>query len=169
MKYVYRVAIAVVALGIAVAAFPLMNGMVVAQSNEAMLLPPHPQKLIVESDNSPVEFSIEVADDELERARGLMFRRDFPADRGMLFVFDETAQRGFWMRNTPLPLDLLFIAESGRVVAIRKGVPFNEATISPIYPVRFVLELNEGTASMRGIKIGARLRHPIIDAISGVR
>lgn len=138
-----------------------------ASAEQAMLLPPHDEPLVIESDAGPRSFVIEVADEERERSAGLMFRRDLPKDRGMLFIFEKTAQRGFWMRNTPLPLDLLFIAESGRVVAIRKGVPFSEEVIAPIYPVRFVLELHEGTAARLGIRIGARLRHPLIDEISG--
>ncbi|MEX0343695.1 MAG: DUF192 domain-containing protein [Rhizobiaceae bacterium] len=168
MKDVFRVAIVAVAL-VAVTATLLVTNNSHAQLNEPMLLPPHAVPLVIETSGGTAEFTIEVADDEIERARGLMFRRDFPADRGMLFVFDNTAQRGFWMRNTPLPLDLLFISESGRVVAIRRGVPFSDSTISPIYPVRFVLELNEGTAAAKGIKIGARIRHPVVDAISGFR
>ncbi len=162
---VARVAVALAVLSVSL----LVTDSSHAQSNKPMLLPPDAEQLTIEARGGTAEFTIEVADDETERARGLMFRRDFPADRGMLFVFDNTAQRGFWMRNTPLPLDLLFISESGRVVAIRKGVPFSEATISPIYPVRFVLELNEGTAALLGIKIGARVRHPVIDEISGFR
>lgn len=138
-------------------------------AGEALMLPPHPDPLTIEADAGEVRYIIEIADDEEERARGLMFRTELEADRGMLFIFDQTARRGFWMKNTPLPLDMLFIAESGRVVAIRKGVPLSEEIVAPIYPVRFVLELNEGTAADAGIRIGARVRHPLVDAVSGAR
>lgn len=138
-------------------------------AGQAMLLPPHAEPLIVETGGGPKSFVIEVADEEEERSRGLMFRRDLPTERGMLFIFEDTARRGFWMQNTPLPLDLIFIAESGRVVAIREGVPFSEEVIAPIYPVRFVLELHKGTAAASGIRIGARMRHPLIDVISGAQ
>ncbi|MEZ5811131.1 MAG: DUF192 domain-containing protein [Rhizobiaceae bacterium] len=153
----------------AITAMVAVKSLSAGAADEAMLLPPHPEPLTIETDAGEASYTIEIADNEEERARGLMFRTQLDADRGMLFVFDLTAQRGFWMKNTPLPLDLLFIAESGRVVAIRKGVPFSEEIIAPIYPVRFVLELNEGTAENAGIRIGARVRHPLVDAISGAR
>jgi len=140
-----------------------------AKAGQAMVLPPHPEPLVAETAQGRRSFVIEVADNGFERSRGLMFRRDLPADRGMLFVFERTSPRGFWMRNTPLPLDLIFISESGRVVAIRKGAPFSDELIAPAYPVRFVLELHEGAAAQSGIEIGARLRHPLIDEISGAR
>ncbi len=143
------------------------TGSMSAFAGQPMLLPPHPVLLTVETAGGPVQFSVEVADDQDERARGLMFRRDLPADRGMLFIFEATARQGFWMRNTPLPLDLIFVAEDGRAVAINSGVPFSEELIAPIYAVRFVLELHEGTAKKSGIRIGDRLRHPLIDKISG--
>ncbi len=137
-----------------------------SKAGTAMRLEVDPEPLLVETTDGKISFQIEVADVEEERSRGLMFRRDLPAGRGMLFVFENNARRGFWMRNTPLPLDLLFISQSGRVVAIRQGVPFSETAISPVNPVRFVLELHKGSAERNGIKIGARLRHRIIDTIA---
>jgi uncharacterized membrane protein (UPF0127 family) len=143
------------------------SGLVAAQSGEPMLLPVDPAPLIVETAAGEREFSIEVADDNAERSRGLMFRRDLPETRGMLFVFEETRRVAFWMKNTPLPLDLIFIGEDGRVQAILPGEPFSEAPIAPRGPVRFVLEVHEGTAKELGIMAGDRLRHPEIDAIAG--
>jgi uncharacterized membrane protein (UPF0127 family) len=135
--------------------------------NRAMVLPVDPVPLVAETAGGPSKFSIEVADDVNERSLGLMFREDLPADRGMLFVFEETRPVGFWMKNTPLPLDLIFIGDDGKVKAIRQGEPLSEAVIAPNDAVRFVLELNAGTASARKIETGDQMRHPQIDAVGG--
>jgi uncharacterized membrane protein (UPF0127 family) len=113
------------------------------------------------------QFTIEVADDDREREIGLMHRRFMEDNRGMLFVFPTTRRLGFWMRNTPLPLDLIFIGEDGRIVAIRQGQPFSEAAISPPEPARFVLEVKAGIAERNGLAVGDRMRHPEIDRIAG--
>lgn len=137
----------------------------VAHAQQPMLLPVDPAPLVV--DGGGLSFSIEVADDPVERSAGLMYRRIMPDNRGMLFVFETTRQVGFWMKNTPLPLDLIFIGEDGEVKAVMHGVPFSEASISPGADVRFVLELKAGTAQKAGIAKGVRLRHPRIDEIAG--
>lgn len=140
-----------------------------ALEGEAMMLPVDPAPLIATTTSGEKRFTIEVADDPGERERGLMFRQNLPADRGMLFVFESTRPVGFWMRNTPLPLDLVFIREDGTVAAIKRGEPFSEATISTPTPIRFVLELEHGTASRAGLKPGDRLEHPRIAAASNGR
>ncbi|MCO5071247.1 MAG: DUF192 domain-containing protein [Rhizobiaceae bacterium] len=134
--------------------------------SKAMILPVDPAPLIVETDKGDLPFKIEIADDASERSMGLMFRDYLPPDQGMLFIFEQTRQVGFWMKNTKLPLDLIFISENGTVKAIKRGEPMSEAPIAPDAPVRFVLELNAGTAAKRGIVSGARIHHPVIDAIS---
>lgn len=143
-----------------VAAFALGHLHAGAADQEPLRLPIDPAPLEVETARGPVAFSIEIADDPSERERGLMFRQQLEPDRGMLFVFERTARQSFWMRNTPLPLDLIFISENGRIVAIHPGEPFSERPVSPVYPARFVLELNRGTAAARGMKLGDRVRHP---------
>jgi uncharacterized membrane protein (UPF0127 family) len=110
-----------------------------------------------------VTFKIEVADDESERSAGLMYRNYLPADRGMLFIFPQQRQVGFWMKNTPLPLDLVFIDQNGVVQGVRPGEPFSEAAITPGVPVQYVLELKQGTAARLGIQEGVEIRHPRID------
>ena len=132
-----------------------------------MLLPVDPAPLVAETASGEKRFQIEIADTALEHAQGLMFRRVMPDDRGMLFVFPQTRRMAFWMKNTPMPLDLLFIDEEGVVRAIRQGVPFSEAEIAPPVEVRFVLELKAGTAQKAGIAEGARFSHPQIEAASG--
>ena len=138
-----------------------------AADSRAMRLPVQMVKLAADTATGEKFFSIEVADESSEQERGLMFREDMPDDRGMLFDLGVTRQASFWMENTPMPLDLLFIGEDGRVRAILPGQPFSRAAISPGVPVRFVLELKQGTSEKNGIAPGDRLRHPVIDAVAG--
>lgn len=127
-----------------------------------MLLPVHPAPLIIETEAGERQFFIEVAVKPDEHSQGLMFRTEMPDNRGMLFVFDRSAPRSFWMKNTPMPLDLLFIGDDGIVGAIQPGEPFSEAQIAPPVSARFVLELKAGTSGQMGIEVGSRLRHPLI-------
>jgi len=138
-----------------------------AQGGQAMLLPVDPVPLIAETAQGEKKFTIEVADDQSERSNGLMFRRTMDDTHGMLFVFEQTQPVGFWMKNTPMPLDLLFIGQDGKVRDILPGVPFSEAVISPGEPVRFVLEFKAGTAEKFGIKDGDMLIHPAINHAPG--
>lgn len=97
----------------------------------------------------------EVADDDQERSRGLMFRREMGADEGMVFVFPRELQLAFWMKNTLLPLDILYFDGSGRLVSIQRDVPPCRTAFCPSYPserpARYVLELNAGRAAALGI------------------
>lgn len=135
-----------------------------AWAQEPMLLPVEPEPLVIETKGGEARFSIEVADEPGERSRGLMFRREMNDDHGMLFVFSQSSPRAFWMQNTPMPLDLLFVGEDGRVRAIEAGEPFSTDSIAPGVNARFVLELKAGTTQESGIDIGDRLRHPLIDS-----
>ncbi|WP_421913267.1 DUF192 domain-containing protein [Mesorhizobium sp.] len=134
---------------------------------KVMILPVDPAPLVVMTKAGERSFSIEVADTEAEREAGLMFRTDMADDHGMLFVFDASREVNFWMKNTPMPLDLVFVGEDGRIRAIKRGEPQSEAIISPGTPVRFVLELKAGTAAKDGIADGDLLRHPKIGANAG--
>jgi len=163
-----RIAAALVAVLLAVPAIaPVAFTPAHAQVGQPMLLPVDPAPLVAETSAGEARFSIEIADNDSNRSAGLMFRRVMPDDRGMLFVFEQTRRVAFWMKNTPLPLDLIFIGEDGRVATIKQGVPFSEASISSGVPVRFVLEVKAGTAQKAGIVAGDRLRHPVIDRIAG--
>jgi uncharacterized membrane protein (UPF0127 family) len=141
----------------------------VAAEEQAMELPVHPEPLVAETDEGARSFTIEIADDPGERSRGLMFRQEMDNDHGMLFVFEESQPVGFWMRNTPLPLDLVFIGQDGKVRAIERGEPFSEAPIAPGESVQFVLELNAGTAAEAGIENGDLIRHPAISQAAGAK
>ena len=132
----------------------------------AMMLPAHPEPLVALTDDGEKRFTIEVADETGEQQRGLMFRQEMADDHGMLFDLGETRGAAFWMENTPMPLDLVFIGQDGKVVAVLPGEPFSRRSISPGVPVRFVLELKRGIAAANGIEAGDRLRHPVIDAVA---
>ena len=134
---------------------------------QAMILPVDPTPLVAVTKSGERSFSIEIADTSDEREAGLMFRQEMADDHGMLFVFGESREVNFWMKNTPMPLDLIFVGEDGRIRAIRQGEPQSEAIISPGGPVRFVLELKAGTAAKDGIEDGDLLRHPAIGTAPG--
>jgi len=107
-------------------------------------------------------FQIEVADDNQERARGLMFRRKMASDQGMLFDFGAERQVSMWMKNTYIPLDMLFIRADGVIVTIAENTePHSLKLIHSRVPVLAVLELNGGTAARVGIKKGDRINHPL--------
>jgi uncharacterized protein len=106
-------------------------------------------------------FEVEVAETGDQRAQGLMFRRQMAADAGMLFLFGGSQVRAMWMKNTLIPLDMLFIDETGKIVRIEeRTVPHSERAIASGGPVSAVLELNAGTASRLMIKPGDRVHHP---------
>ncbi len=111
--------------------------------------------LVIDTDSGPKRFTIEVATTQQQQEQGLMFRRSLPPDAGMLFDFGTTQPAAFWMKNTLIPLDMLFIAADGHIADIHeRAVPMSEATIYSKVPVRAVLELNGGTVSRLGIHLG---------------
>jgi uncharacterized protein len=115
-------------------------------------------------DDVQVRFSVEVADTDEARARGLMFREELPRFAGMLFVYDAPQLATFWMENTPLPLDMLFFDEAGVMVNLHENaVPFSRDIIVGGEDVLFVLEINGGLARELGLGIGTELRHPAVD------
>lgn len=162
-----KILLAIAAIVVIVGALGFYLGMPQSSADQSMRLPVDPTPLVAETAGGERSFSIEIADDNSERAAGLMFRETMDDDHGMLFVFPETREVAFWMKNTPMPLDLIFIGQDGKIRGILPGEPFSEAPISPGEPVRFVLELKRGTAEQTGIKDGDMLSHPAIKAASG--
>jgi uncharacterized membrane protein (UPF0127 family) len=120
------------------------------------------EPLQIVSSGKTHNFSVEVMRNDEERARGLMFRRFMPADRGMLFDFKVEQPVMMWMKNTYIPLDMIFTARDGRIVSIAENAePLSERTI-PSGPAAYaVLEVNAGTAARLGIKAGDRMEHAI--------
>lgn len=120
-------------------------------------------ELFIESQGQRHRFMVELADTDERRMIGLMFRTQMAPDAGMLFDFKRDEPVAMWMRNTLIPLDMLFIARDGRIVNIgERAVPRSETTIMSQGPVRFVLELNGGTAARLGIRAGDRVEHAAI-------
>ena len=108
-------------------------------------------------------FAVELADTPFARAKGLMFRRILPEDAGMLFVYERSKTVQFWMRNTFLPLDMLFFDRTGVLRRVEADArPGDETPILGGTDIRFALEVNAGQAAARGLVPGARLRHPAI-------
>lgn len=137
------------------------------EPGQPMILPVDPAPLVVETAEGARSFTIEVADNDEERSRGLMFRMEMADDHGMLFVFEQTRRVGFWMKNTPMALDLIFVGDDGRIRDIMPGEPFSTDSIAPQAEVRFVLELKAGTARREGLAAGDRVRHTRIDEVAG--
>ena len=107
------------------------------------------------------DFWVEIADTDAERAQGLMFRPPLADDRGMLFQFPDMAERGFWMRNTPSSLDILYIADDGRIVSIAKHTtPNSDVTVPSYGAAQGVLELRAGRSDEIGARPGDRVDHP---------
>ncbi len=105
-------------------------------------------------------FTLEVATSESERQTGLMNRDSMAEDRGMLFVFEEETGLGFWMKNTRIPLDLIYLDAKGQIVSIHHMKPYDESTVYSQGPAKYVVELNAGMARKAGVKPGDRLSLP---------
>ena len=112
-----------------------------------------------------VGFSAEVVDDEAGRAQGLMHRESMAANHGMLFVYPSAREVVFWMKNTPLPLDIIFLSRTGVVCGIAaETTPFSLEHIPSGCAAQTVFEVNAGQAAATGVTVGAVARHPAIEA-----
>jgi uncharacterized membrane protein (UPF0127 family) len=119
------------------------------------------ESLTVVTSTGEHKFMVEIADDEMERQRGLMERAPLAEDRGMLFQFPDVAERGFWMHNTPSSLDIIYIDPRGRIVSIvKRAAPENDTVLPSNGPASGVLELRAGRSDEIGAKPGDRVRHP---------
>jgi uncharacterized membrane protein (UPF0127 family) len=109
-------------------------------------------------------FSVEIAQNDAERAKGLMFRKELLEGKGMLFDFRHEQDVAFWMENTYIPLDMIFIRGDGRILRIAENtVPLSTRIIPSGGPVRAVLEVIGGTSRKLGIAPGDRVAHPIFN------
>lgn len=117
--------------------------------------------VIVARENGPVRFSVEIADDAAERARGLMHRESLSPSAGMLFVYEEPQSVSFWMANTLIPLDMIFADRRGMITRIHENaVPLDRTGIFGGEEVFAVLEINGGLSDSIGFKVGDVLQHP---------
>jgi uncharacterized membrane protein (UPF0127 family) len=123
------------------------------------------QTLEIASKTGVHAFSVEVAETEAERRTGLMYRKELPEGHGMLFDFHTEQEVGFWMENTYISLDMIFIRSDGRVLRIAENTePLSTRIIPSGGPVRAVLEVIAGTARKFGIAPGDRVASPIFNA-----
>ena len=119
------------------------------------------EPLTAVTDTGPHLFMVEIAKDEWSRERGLMFRRYMARDHGMLFEFENEDMQSFWMKNTYIPLDIIFLDHAGAVVRVAANAePLSERTIPSGGPSLAVLEVNGGVAAEIGLKIGDQVIHP---------
>jgi len=118
--------------------------------------------LVIVTGSRELKFDVDMATTEPQREHGLMFRKQLGAYEGMLFDFFREQPVSFWMKNTLIPLDMVFIAADGTVRHVHaNAVPMSTDTISSEAPVRAVLEINGGTARLLGIKPGDKVKHAI--------
>ncbi|MGF1553196.1 MAG: DUF192 domain-containing protein [Paracoccaceae bacterium] len=122
-------------------------------------------RVLVLAETGEVVYEVEIADDPQERERGLMFRQSLAPEAGMLFLFDAPRRAGFWMRNTFVSLDIVFLAEDGRVLNVAAdAVPFSEEMLLSDGEAAAVLEVNAGEAARHGIGPGTQVVHPFFEA-----
>jgi hypothetical protein len=120
--------------------------------------------LTIDTGERYLRFVVEVADSPYEHQRGLMFRREVPPNEGMLFDFESDFEGAFWMRNTLIPLDMLFIRSDGTIHRIAANtVPLSDVPVPSFGPVRVVLEIAGGRAAELGIEAGDVVRHELLN------
>ena len=115
------------------------------------------KNLIVKNiDNSIHEFYVEIADNDMSRSQGLMWREVIEDDNGMLFIWNEEAYRSFWMKNTPISLDIIFFDKNGKFInVVTYTKPYSLEAINSAGPSKFVLELAAGQALKKNISFGS--------------
>jgi uncharacterized protein len=118
-----------------------------------------PQVTIVTRDGREIAFAVEVADTPARREMGLQYRRDLAQDRGMIFLFPEEEQLSFWMKNTSVSLDMIFISADRKIVGVvENATPFSLDSRSVSGRSQYVLEINGGLARRYGVAAGDRVR-----------
>ena len=105
-------------------------------------------------------FTLELAATDKARQHGLMHRQSLPDNRGMLFVFPDENDRSFWMRNTLIPLDIVYLDAAGKVVSIKQMKPLDETGVPSDGPAKYAIEMNQGAAAKAGVKVGDVLNIP---------
>lgn len=124
------------------------------------------EALLVTTDAGDKQFQVERADDPQERARGLMFRREMADEHGMLFDFGAEEPASFWMANTYIPLDMIFIKADGTIESIaERTTPLSQRSVTSKGPVRYVLEINGGLSDELGIEPGDKVSGPAMEAV----
>jgi uncharacterized membrane protein (UPF0127 family) len=122
--------------------------------NKAQRLPTVPMQI------GEKQFNLEIANTQGKRQTGLMRRDSMPADHGMIFVFRNEDLHSFYMKNTRIPLDIIFVDAGGTIRSIQQMKPYALKSVGPPVPVKYAIELNEGAAAKAGAKVGDRLTIP---------
>ncbi len=118
-------------------------------------------KIQVETSAGQVEWTLELASNNASRSRGLMFREQLAPLNGMLFRFVNEEPVAMWMKNTLIPLDMVFLNSAGKITHIHQGaVPHSLENISSNGPAKYVLEVNAGEVESYGLEVGQQMRHP---------
>ena len=105
-------------------------------------------------------FTLEIADTRATQEYGLMHRDSMPADHGMIFVFPDEIERRFWMKNTRIPLDIIYVNAAGKVVSIKQMKPYDQTSVPSDAPAQYAIELNKDAASAAGVTQGMTLQIP---------
>ncbi|MCS6926052.1 MAG: DUF192 domain-containing protein [Candidatus Binatia bacterium] len=120
-----------------------------------------PQVVLYPRHGRPISVTVEIADSPAKRSFGLMYRKELPELHGMLFLFPREEVQSFWMKNTPLSLDIIFISSALEIVHIAHNTtPFSEHPLPSGRPAQFVLEVNGGFCRRHGIQVGDRVELP---------
>jgi len=144
---------------VGVAAMGVSSGLAHAQSAA---------KLVIQTKAGQMHMDVDVASSRAELSRGLMFRRSMPENYGMLFDYKRPQVVTMWMKNTFIPLDMVFLDTDGIVVhLVERTVPLSTKTISSNVPVRAVLEINAGISNRIGLRRGDRVYHPMFNNVPG--
>ena len=114
------------------------------------------------SDSIKAKLDIEIADNDYETQTGLMYRNTMKENRGMLFIFDHEQERYFYMKNTKIPLDIIYISADKKIVSFQKNAkPFDETSLPSNYPAKYVLEVNAGMANIWKLSIGDSINYKL--------
>lgn len=139
--------------------FVVVVGLMMTVEIKPQSLPPTPLK-VEKQDGTVLDFTVEVARTPDQILVGLMHRKEMPARQGMIFILEEVRVAEFWMKNTLIPLDMVFIGEDGQIKHIHPmAKPLDLTLISSLAPVKAVLELNGGETQSLGILPGDMVRH----------
>lgn len=115
---------------------------------------------IIKSDSTKIQLDIEIADTEYDTQTGLMYRNSMTNNQAMLFVFENEQPRSFYMKNTRIPLDIIFIGENKKIVSFQKNAqPFNETSLPSNAPAKYVLEVNAGLADTWHLEVGNTINY----------
>ncbi|WP_413203809.1 DUF192 domain-containing protein [Rhodospirillum sp. A1_3_36] len=162
-----RLRAVLIAMGLGVLVLASWGGEAARAADPVEALPstqgmfPQDKVIIATDDGRHVPFVVEIASDAQQRSLGLMYRKELAADAGMLFLWPNSGERTMWMKNTYIPLDMLFVDGDGYVVKVVANTKPHDLThISSGFPAKGVLEINAGTARLLSLEQGDRILYP---------